>query len=39
MRSLYRDNNSSTDATAIVENIKHHITSQSLAPSANVFAE
>lgn len=40
VRSFYRDhNNSSTDATAITGNVKHHIASQSLAPSANVFAE
>jgi hypothetical protein len=40
VRSFYRDhNNSSSDATAIGGNVKHHIASQSLAPSANVLTE
>lgn len=40
VRSLYRDhNNSQSDATAMGGNVKHHIASQSLAPSANVFTD
>ena len=39
VRSLYGDVNSSTDGTAIGGGVKHHIASQSLAPSQNVFQD